>query len=133
MAAPHLVEALCDVDLAGRFPDRPGRRAGAGRARTARMAAQMAGAQGLGGRCMRKMLIWLPLALFLGFFGLFASGLLRPDDRIISSKLVGKPLPAFALPAAASDRPPLASRSDEHTSELQSLMRTPYAVFCLTK
>src|SRR3546814_2868104 len=26
-----------------------------------------------------------------------------------------------------------AGRSDEHTSELQSLMRTPYAVFCLHK
>src|SRR3546814_1263678 len=25
------------------------------------------------------------------------------------------------------------NRSEEHTSELQSLMRTPYAVFCLTK
>ena len=58
---------------------------------------------------MRNWLIWLPLALFLAFFGLFASGLLHPDDRIITSKLVGKPLPAFALPAAASDRPPLAS------------------------
>src|SRR3546814_10574574 len=27
---------------------------------------------------------------------------------------------------------PLADRSDEHTSELQSLMRISYAVFCLT-
>src|SRR3546814_3401455 len=27
----------------------------------------------------------------------------------------------------------LASRSEEHTSELQSLMRISYAVFCLTK
>src|SRR3546814_3242312 len=26
-----------------------------------------------------------------------------------------------------------ASRSEEHTSELQSLMRTSYAVFCMTK
>src|SRR3546814_3451467 len=26
-----------------------------------------------------------------------------------------------------------AARSEEHTSELQSLMRTPYAVFCLKK
>src|SRR3546814_1353454 len=26
-----------------------------------------------------------------------------------------------------------ADRSEEHTSELQSLMRTPYAVFCLKK
>lgn len=58
---------------------------------------------------MRRLLIWLPLALFLGFFALFASGLLKPDDRIITSKLVGKPLPVFDLPAAASDRPALAS------------------------
>src|SRR3546814_9592866 len=27
----------------------------------------------------------------------------------------------------------LRARSEEHTSELQSLMRTPYAVFCLKK
>src|SRR3546814_4971739 len=27
----------------------------------------------------------------------------------------------------------LSARSDEHTSELQSLMRTSYAVFCLNK
>src|SRR3546814_1570516 len=33
--------------------------------------------------------------------------------------------------AAASNAP--ATRSEEHTSELQSLMRTSYAVFCLTK
>src|SRR3546814_9843527 len=33
------------------------------------------------------------------------------------------------------DLPDLAARnrSEEHTSELQSLMRRPYAVFCLTK
>ena len=59
---------------------------------------------------MRKLLIWLPLALFAGFFILFASGLLKPDDRVITSKLVGKTLPEFTLPAAASDRPALASR-----------------------
>lgn len=58
---------------------------------------------------MKRLLIWLPLALFLGFFALFASGLLKPDDRVITSKLVGKILPAFSLPAAASDRPGLAS------------------------
>src|SRR3546814_4854376 len=27
----------------------------------------------------------------------------------------------------------LSTRSEEHTSELQSLMRTPYAVFCMKK
>src|SRR3546814_5860582 len=32
-----------------------------------------------------------------------------------------------------STRPPRTWRSEEHTSELQSLMRISYAVFCLTK
>src|SRR3546814_2293247 len=39
--------------------------------------------------------------------------------------------------APAYDRPrrstAMAERSEEHTSELQSLMRTSYAVFCLKK
>src|SRR3546814_9998258 len=39
--------------------------------------------------------------------------------------------------ATSSDRPsirsPLLTRSEEHTSELQSLMRISYAVFCLKK
>src|SRR3546814_7799328 len=51
--------------------------------------------------------------------------------------------PAFTeklTPSTAKDRSaplgrlterPRMSRSEEHTSELQSLMRTPYAVFCL--
>jgi cytochrome c biogenesis protein CcmG/thiol:disulfide interchange protein DsbE len=58
---------------------------------------------------MRRLLIWLPLLLFLGFVGLFASGLFRPDDRVIQSRLVGQPLPPFILPPGASDRSPLAS------------------------
>ena len=58
---------------------------------------------------MKKLWLWFPLIIFLGFFGLFASGLLKPDDRVITSKLVGQPMPQFALPAAASDRPPFAS------------------------
>src|SRR3546814_7358667 len=32
-----------------------------------------------------------------------------------------------------SDRPDAVRRSEEHTSELQSLMRISYAVFCLKK
>src|SRR3546814_4995215 len=35
--------------------------------------------------------------------------------------------------AAAPCRAASAARSEEHTSELQSLMRTSYAVFCLKK
>src|SRR3546814_10759131 len=41
--------------------------------------------------------------------------------------IVGLP---YALPETMDIS---AVRSEEHTSELQSLMRTPYAVFCLKK
>lgn len=58
---------------------------------------------------MKQWLLWAPLALFLLFIGLFASGLLKPDDRQIHSAMVGRPLPAFILPAAASDRPGLST------------------------
>src|SRR3546814_4767066 len=36
-------------------------------------------------------------------------------------------------PPRSAPRHPSASRSEEHTSELQSLMRISYAVFCLKK
>src|SRR3546814_2537260 len=38
-----------------------------------------------------------------------------------------------AVRSAAGAKPSHQSRSEEHTSELQSLMRTSYAVFCLKK
>src|SRR3546814_7685191 len=40
--------------------------------------------------------------------------------------------PLSAAPASTSGRS-VAGRSEEHTSELQSLMRISYAVFCLKK
>src|SRR3546814_7678542 len=36
-------------------------------------------------------------------------------------------------PVADQNTPPMVRRSEEHTSELQSLMRISYAVFCLKK
>ena len=54
--------------------------------------------------------LWLPLGLFAGFVALVIVGLFRPEDRVIESKMIGRPLPEFALPAAAADRPGLASR-----------------------
>ena len=48
--------------------------------------------------------LWLPLALFVGFVVLVAGGLLRPKTTDIDSQMVGKPLPAFALRAAADGR-----------------------------
>src|SRR3546814_6012782 len=46
------------------------------------------------------------------------------------AKFVLKTLPGINRPAIASFFP---TRSEEHTSELQSLMRISYAVFCLQK
>src|SRR3546814_6072123 len=43
----------------------------------------------------------------------------------------GKPFATFDFDAAPGIRKPHLLRSEEHTSELQSLMRISYAVFCL--
>ena len=56
---------------------------------------------------MRKLWIWLPLGLFVLFFGTVAWKLYRPGDTNHPSKLIGKPMPLVALPPAASDRPGL--------------------------
>src|SRR3546814_3764889 len=63
---------------------------------------------------------------------------LRPSSLETSSVL---PAPTNTTLPLASTLPPnsdepvgtLLSRSEEHTSELQSLMRISYAVFCLKK
>src|SRR3546814_5272865 len=74
-------------------------------------------------------------ALVLGCPGSFLGRWMIPRlDRL------SRELPHFKLHLAASDAVPDpalsgldAARSEEHTSELQSLMRISYAVFCLKK
>jgi cytochrome c biogenesis protein CcmG, thiol:disulfide interchange protein DsbE len=58
---------------------------------------------------MRRLLLWAPLALFALVFALVAGGLLKPADRTIRSAMVGKPLPALALPPLLPDRPGIAT------------------------
>src|SRR3546814_1933770 len=58
-----------------------------------------------------------------GALFIIATALLGPDDHLV----VVKPNYATNLET------PRAIRSEEHTSELQSLMRISYAVFCLKK
>ena len=58
---------------------------------------------------MKRLILWLPLALFAIFLGLAASELSSPSERILRSRLVGKPMPGFTLPAVAPGRPGLVS------------------------
>lgn len=54
---------------------------------------------------MRRLVLWLPLAAFVGFVVLVTLYLRAPSDRTIRSQLVGRALPEFALPAALPGRP----------------------------
>src|SRR3546814_3964504 len=57
----------------------------------------------------------LGTGVFSGFFGIGGGFLIVPGLRL------------------STDMPMINARSEEHTSELQSLMRISYAVFCLKK
>jgi cytochrome c biogenesis protein CcmG, thiol:disulfide interchange protein DsbE len=57
----------------------------------------------------RKLILWVPLAVFVAFVVTVALGLYAPSDRKIRSQMVGKAMPAFALPAALENRPGLSS------------------------
>jgi cytochrome c biogenesis protein CcmG, thiol:disulfide interchange protein DsbE len=59
---------------------------------------------------MKRWWLWAPLVAFVVLFGVAAAGLFSPTDSKNPSKMVGKPLPVFALPAASSSRPALSSK-----------------------
>jgi cytochrome c biogenesis protein CcmG, thiol:disulfide interchange protein DsbE len=63
----------------------------------------------MGRRMKRNWLIWIPLAAFAFFGGLFLYGLVQPKDEYVRSGLVGQPLPAFELPAAVAGVPGLST------------------------
>jgi cytochrome c biogenesis protein CcmG/thiol:disulfide interchange protein DsbE len=58
---------------------------------------------------MKRLILWLPLAVFLVFVVTVAVGLYRPGERTIRSQLIGKPIPQFALPQALPERAGLTS------------------------
>jgi cytochrome c biogenesis protein CcmG, thiol:disulfide interchange protein DsbE len=63
------------------------------------------------GRLRSRLTLWLPLGALVALLGLLAYGLTKPPERIVYSKMVGKPVPRFILPAAAAVRPGLGSGS----------------------
>lgn len=58
---------------------------------------------------MKRLILWAPLALFLAFLGVFATGLFKPETHVIRSQMIGKPLPDFALQPGVPQLPALAS------------------------
>src|SRR3546814_6503421 len=56
----------------------------------------------------------------------------EPGEHILGRLAMGEPHEAVARQHRREHQRP-AVRSEEHTSELQSLMRISYAVFCLKK
>ncbi|HEY7809566.1 MAG TPA: DsbE family thiol:disulfide interchange protein [Allosphingosinicella sp.] len=65
---------------------------------------------------MKRLILWLPLALFLAFLAVVAVRLGGKQDPSIRSQLIGKPMPEFALKAAAPGHPGL-SAADLRTGQ----------------
>ena len=59
---------------------------------------------------MKRFWLWVPLAAFALFIVVVASSLIKPDDALHRSKMIGKVVPAFTLPPASSSRPTLSNR-----------------------
>src|SRR3546814_1172315 len=88
-------------------------------------------------RWFRTVLV--PQVRHLGIVTIDAQGIL-PEKKLVDSRcLRALPLRSSVFAARKSSLPSVNSsancggRSEEHTSELQSLMRISYAVFCLKK
>src|SRR3546814_10192626 len=83
--------------------------------------------------CKTINFIFINLQWFDSRF-LMSSAARRPCDRGGSrAKRCGNDVQPARKPVAVPPQRPWASGSEEHTSELQSLMRISYAVFCLKK
>ena len=67
-----------------------------------------------------RLIFWLPLLFFGLLLVAFSVGLMQPDNDFIASKMIGKRLPQFSLPAATPARPGLGS-GDFATGEPQLL------------
>src|SRR3546814_5077671 len=76
----------------------------------------------------------IPVKLFSSILLLASLVLLAADaSRLVNFFVRDKPVDARAEPGPVFRRRWLRMRSEEHTSELQSLMRSSYAVFCWQK
>jgi cytochrome c biogenesis protein CcmG/thiol:disulfide interchange protein DsbE len=56
---------------------------------------------------MKRLFLWLPLAVFAAFLVTVAIGLRKPAETEIRSRMIGKEMPDFALEPAVAGRPTL--------------------------
>jgi cytochrome c biogenesis protein CcmG/thiol:disulfide interchange protein DsbE len=77
---------------------------------------------------VRRLVLWLPLGLFLLFIGMVVIGLRHGDNHTIPSQMIGKPMPAFALQPAVPNHPGL-SLADLKTG--QPRLVNVFASWCL--
>src|SRR3546814_2191812 len=91
-------------------------------------------ARDLGAELVLEALLLEDLVGFLADFAVHAG---QDLVEIFDHRDLGADAPPyraqFQADDAAADHDQMARRSEEHTSELQSLMRISYAVFCLKK
>lgn len=59
----------------------------------------------------RSLILWVPFAVFVGVAILVASALFAPADRTVKSKLIGQPLPEFALDPMIVGKPGLSTQA----------------------
>ena len=81
-----------------------------------------------GDTAVKSWKTWMPLGMFAVFLAIVAGALLWPAGDTIKSRMIGKKLPEFALPAAAVSRPGLAS-ANMRTGQPQLL--NIFASWCL--
>src|SRR3546814_7797917 len=84
------------------------------------------------GTTLAEIVLGLLTGLLLGVATALTMSYLRPARRwLLPVLVVSQAIPVFAIAPLMVLW--LGYRSEEHTSELQSLMRISYAVFCLKK
>ena len=76
----------------------------------------------------RPWLLWIPLAVVTFIGGLAIYGLAVPKDNQVHSAMIGKKLPAFALPAATAGVPAL---SNTDMSDGKPRLLNIFASWCL--
>lgn len=76
--------------------------------------------------------LWVPLGLFVVFFGVVAYGLYAPTDRANPSKLIGKPMPGFALQPGATGQAGLSSADFASGPRLLNVFAS-WCVPCITE